>query len=34
MNEDSTSIAKEKQLLFLKVLENLENSIVTLHLIK
>lgn len=34
MNSDSTSIAKEKQLLFLQDLENLEKPIVTLHLIK
>lgn len=34
MNSDSTSIAKEKQLLFLQVLENLEKPFVTLHLIK
>lgn len=34
MNSDSTSIAKEKQLLFLQVLENLKKPIVPLHLIK
>lgn len=34
MNKDSTSIAKEKQLLFLQVLEKLEKPFVTLHLIK